>query len=112
MPPPSRMGPSSSGRDNNTVGLFDWLKRTPPAPITWQVAMDGSDVVANNGTAEFRLARARARAVRVVPLTGGTPHAPEGGYQVAIDCGDGDFAVGKPAADWRAAHALALQICT
>ncbi len=94
------------------MGLFDRFKRSPPAPVTWHVYIDGADLVADNGTATFRVGRARARAVRIVPLTGGNPHTPGGGYQVAIACADGDAPVGSPSQDWRPARDLGQQLCT
>jgi hypothetical protein len=93
------------------VGLFDRLKPKPRPPVVWHVSIEGSDVVADDGSSSVRVGRARARAVRIVPLSGGNPHAPGGGYQVAIACVDGDAPVGKPTPDWRAAHALARQLC-
>src|SRR5882762_2999498 len=42
------MGQSSSARDNSIVGLFDWLKRTPPKPVTWHVYREAGDVVADD----------------------------------------------------------------
>jgi hypothetical protein len=93
------------------VGLFDRLKPKPRPPETWHVYLDGSDLVADNGSASFRVQRTRARAVRVVPLSGGNPHAPGGGYQVAIACADGDVPIGRATPDWRAAQALGRQLC-
>jgi len=95
------------------VGAFDWLKRKPPAPLAWHVSRDGSDLIVDDGAGHsFRTSLARARAVRVVPLTGGNPHGGLGlGYQVAIACTDGDAAIGQPTPDWRAARSLAEQIC-
>jgi hypothetical protein len=95
------------------VGLFDWLRRKPPEPVVWRIYLDGGDLVADNGKATFKVPRARARAVRIVPPgghqqgAGGTP-----GYQVAVACVDSDIPVGKPTLDWRPARELADQLCT
>jgi hypothetical protein len=50
--------------------------------------------------------------VRVVPLTGGNPHAGGAtGYQVAVQYEDGDVPIGTPTMDWRPARELAHQVC-
>jgi hypothetical protein len=95
------------------VGLFDWLKRTPPQPITWHVYREGSDVVADDGRGgSYRVALSGARGVRIVPLTRGNQHGGAGlGYQVAVQRTDGDAPIGKPTQDWRPARELARQLC-
>ena len=86
-------------------GFGGWRRET--------VYREGSDVVADDGQGHsFRAPLGRARAVRIVPLTGGQPHGGTlGGYQVAIATADGDAAIAKPLQDWRAAHDLAQQLC-
>lgn len=99
------------------MGVFDWLKRQrpgAPAAVTWHVYRESDDVVADDGRGgTYRVALARARSVRIVPLTGGNPHSNQamGGYQVAVQRADGDVPVGKPTQDWRAARDLARQVC-
>src|SRR5438128_1759539 len=47
-----------SGRDNSSVGLFEWLSRRPQQPETqtvWHVRREGDEVVVEDGRgAEFR----------------------------------------------------------
>jgi hypothetical protein len=111
------MGLSSvSRRDNNKVGLFDWLgksRRAPESATTWQVHRDGGDVVVQDGRgASYRASLTGVRSVRVVPLTGGQQHAQVGaGWQVTLAHADGDALVGKPMPDWRAARDLARLLC-
>ena len=95
------------------MGLFDWLKRTPPPPLVWHVYREGGDVVAEDGRGgSYRVPLSGARSVRIVPLTGGNPHGGSGmGYQVAIERVDGDAPIGKPTRDWRPARDLARQLC-
>ena len=98
------------------MGLFDWLgrgQRAPASPAVWQVRKDGGDVVVEDGRgASYRLALTGVRTIRVVPLTGGQPHAQTGaGWQVTLAHPAGDVLVGKPMLDWRAARALAQQLC-
>ncbi|HEY3064034.1 MAG TPA: hypothetical protein VGL99_34110 [Chloroflexota bacterium] len=97
------------------MSLFDWLrrKREPAPPLVWHVYRDAHDIVAEDGRGgSYRVALSGARGVRIVPLTGGNPHAGVGqGYQVAIQRVDGDAAVGKPMLDWRLARELAHQLC-
>ena len=106
------MGPSSSGRDNSTVGLFDWLKRPPPAPLVWHIFREGSEIVADDGRGKrLSVSMHGARFVRVVPLTGGQVHGQTGGWQVALSRSEGDMLVGAPMADWRSARELARVLC-
>ena len=97
------------------MGLFDWLGkgRRASEPTTWQVRRDGGEVVVEDGRgASFRAVLAGARAVRVVPLTGGQQHPGTGaGWQVALAHAQGDLLVGKPLGDWRAARELARGLC-
>src|SRR3954470_14410380 len=103
------MGQSSSGRDNSIVGLFDRFKRQPEPPVVWHVYREGNDLVADDGRGgTYRVQLVRAESVRIVPITGGNPHAgAAGGYQVAIRRADGDAPIGKPSQDWRPARDLA-----
>ena len=72
----------------------------------------GEVVVRDSQGKESRYPRSGARSVRVVPLTGGDHHSRAGaGWQVTLRRDDGDVLVGKPQADWRAARALAQQLC-
>jgi hypothetical protein len=78
------------------------------------VYTEGGEVVGEDGRgATYRAALAGARAVRVVPLSGGSPHAvgPAGGWQVALAYAGGDGVLGTPLADWRAARELARLVC-
>lgn len=106
---------SDLGRDNNTVGLSDWLSRTrrrserQPA-LTWTVVREGSDVVVEPSRgAPLRLSLGGVRAVRIVPLSRGQQHMTQqtGGWQVTLRRDDGDLLVGEPFADWQPARALA-----
>src|SRR6187200_3359547 len=67
-----------SARDNNTVGLFDWLSRgrgQNAQPIVWEVRREGEQVVVEDGRgAQHRVALNGARFVRVVPLSGVQSH--------------------------------------
>jgi hypothetical protein len=112
MPPASGMGPSSSARDNSTVRLFDWLLRKPSAPLSWNTFRDADDVVVESTRGQSsRAPLGGARAVRVVPLMAGNPHAPSGGYQIAIAYATGDVPLAVPMADWRAVRELAQRVC-
>ena len=102
------------------VGLFDWIgqrrrgTRAADSPrLAWHVYRDGGDVVAEDGRGAInRVPLAGARAVRVVPLTGGDHHAgPGAGWQVTLARAEGDVLLGKPLADWRAARELARLLC-
>ena len=95
------------------MGLFDRFKRKPEPPLTWHVYREGQDLVAEDGRGGvFRVALVRAESVRIVPMTGGNPHAgATGGYQVALRGANGDAPIGKPTQDWRAARELARQVC-
>jgi hypothetical protein len=78
------------------------------------VYTESGEVVAEDGRgATYRAALSGARTVRVVPLSGGSPHAvgPAGGWQVALAYAGGDVLLGKPQADWRAARELARLVC-
>jgi hypothetical protein len=95
------------------VGPFDWLRRKAAAPAVFEVSRDGADLLMHEskGT-ELRVPLAGARAVRVVPLTGGSQHASAaGGWQVALSYPEGDRVLGKPYADWRPARDLAHAVC-
>ncbi len=101
--------------DNNTVALFDWLRRsrrqTAP-PTVWKIYRDGRDVVAEDGRGDvFRALLEGARSVRIVPLTGGNQHSSGNGWQVALAHSSGDELLGKPMADWRQARELARLVC-
>src|SRR5256885_1707073 len=99
MPPASGMGPSSSGRDNSTVALFGWLLRKPSAPLSWNTFRAGDDVVVESSRGQSSRAPLRgARAVRIVPLMAGNPHAPSGGYQLALAYATGDVPLAVPMA--------------
>jgi len=95
------------------VGLFDRFKRKPEPPVVWHVYREGNDLIADDGKGgTFRVALVRAESVRIVPMTGGNPHAgAAGGYQVAVRSANGDAPIGKPSQDWRLAHDLARQVC-
>jgi len=95
------------------VGLFDRFKRKPEPPVVWHVYREGNDLVADDGRGgTFRVPLGRAQSVRIVPMTGGNPHAgATGGYQVAVRGANGDAPIGKPTSDWRAARDLARQVC-
>ena len=100
------------------VGILDWLgglRRGGTPPPSWQVRTEAGEVVVEDGRGKvYRCPLAGARAVRVVPLTGGNPHAGPaagGGWQVAIRREDGDVLIGSATADWRPARGLAQQLC-
>jgi hypothetical protein len=97
------------------VGIFDWLRRGQRAaepPPAWQVRTESGDVVAEDGRGKtYRVPLVGARAVRVVPLTGGNVHQHGAGWQVALQRDDGDLLVGTALADWRVARDLAQQVC-
>jgi hypothetical protein len=103
--------------DNNTVPVFDWLKRrgrrAEPA-LVWNVYCEGGDVVAEDGRGGvYRASLNGARSVRIVPLTGGNHHTDtrSGGWQVALAHASGDVLLGQPMADWRPARELARLVC-
>jgi hypothetical protein len=95
------------------VPLFGWPGRSRAEPLTWRVAREGDSlyIEPSRGRA-FRVPVEAARAVRIVPLTGGDHHMQgRGGWQVALQRTDGDVLVGSPVDDWRLARALAQQVC-
>jgi hypothetical protein len=100
------------------VGFLNlgWLRRgQQPAepPPAWQVRTESGEVVAEDGRGKvYRVAFGGARAVRVVPLTGGNVHHHGPGWQVALQRDDGDVLVGPSLGDWRVARDLARQVCT
>lgn len=99
------------------MALFDWLRRggrRADPPAVWNVYREGGDVVADDGQGGvFRASLGSTRSVRIVPLTGGNHHAAShgSGWQVALGQVGGDVPLGKPMADWRAAHELARLVC-
>jgi hypothetical protein len=98
------------------VGVFDWFGRRrgeSASTLVWHVYCERGDVVAEDGRgATYRVPLAGARAVRVVPLTGGNHHpGARGGWQVALARADGDVLVGVAQDDWRPARELAQLLC-
>jgi hypothetical protein len=101
------------------MGLFDRIgrrRREPAAtsPVTWNVYLDGGEVVAEDGRGRMhRALLTGARAVRVVPLSPGRAghHAGASGWQVALAHAEGDALLGQPAGDWRDAWVLASLVC-
>jgi hypothetical protein len=112
MPPTSGMAGFLSA-DTSRVGLFDWLRRTPPEDVVWEVRCEGPELVASDGKhPPIRVPLAGAQAVRVIPLSGGSPHgSTAGGWQVALAYPEGDRVIGPPQRDWRPARVLADGIC-
>ena len=99
------------------MGIFDRFRRRhepaepEPQPV-WQVRLDGSEVVADDGRGKsYRCSIGGVRWVRVVPLMVGGHHGAAGQWQVALRRDDGDVLVGPAHTDWRPARALAEQLC-
>ena len=96
------------------MGIRDWLGGRGARATTWQVRRDGGDVVLEDDRgAARRYPLEAAHSVRVVPLTGGDHHRHLGGgrWQVTLKRADGDVLIASALGDWRAARALAQQVC-
>ena len=85
-----------------------------PPPV-WHLRTEAGEVVAEDGRGNVhRCPLAGARRVRVVPLTRGNHHltaGPGSSWQVTLRRDDGDVLLGPAMFDWRAARALAQQVC-
>jgi len=95
------------------VSPFGWPHRSPPEPLTWRVARESDSLHVEPSRGQpFNIPLEAARAVRIVPLTGGNHHMQaRGAWQVALQRPDGDVLIGSSLADWQQARTLAQQVC-